>query len=247
MIGVFDSGSGGLTVLRQIRERMPQADIVYFGDIKHAPYGLRSREELSALTVAAIKRLTAHGATSVVSACNSVSASLVASNVGLTTRLIEMVEPTVASLQGMEGRILVCATPATIDSKIYQNAFHRIGKEVATLAIPALAGAIEQGASESELRTILTEAFANCESYDVLLLACTHYPLMLPLFTEVVGADKVIIDPADAVARKVAQQWGSDEIGTGSLTFLISQDSLPFRTLVARLFADEQIRIEVVE
>ena len=76
MIGIFDSGSGGLTVLKAIREVMPSADILYFGDIRNAPYGEKSREELSRLTVNSIRVLQARGATSIVSACNSVSASL---------------------------------------------------------------------------------------------------------------------------------------------------------------------------
>ncbi len=74
MIGIFDSGMGGLTVLSAIREQMPSADILYFGDTKNAPYGEKSREVLSELTVAAIRLLQEHGATNIVSACNSVSA-----------------------------------------------------------------------------------------------------------------------------------------------------------------------------
>lgn len=76
MIGVFDSGSGGLTVLKPLRALLPNADIIYFGDIKHAPYGNRTHEELTRLTVEAIQLLRARGADAIVSACNSVSASL---------------------------------------------------------------------------------------------------------------------------------------------------------------------------
>src|ERR1700691_5454183 len=125
MIGVFDSGAGGLTVLRAIKEEMPSSDIVYFGDIKHAPYGERSRKELSELTIAAIRLLQARGATSIVSACNSVSASLAVSLYDALDlapdRLIEMVGPTVSALRDVEG-ILLAATPATNESGIYQNA-----------------------------------------------------------------------------------------------------------------------------
>lgn len=250
MIGVFDSGSGGLTVLRRLRERMPRADVLYFGDIIHAPYGLKTGEELAQLTAAAIERLTSGGATSIVSACNSVSAALAVSVMRsrkAPERLIEMVAPTVSSLQQEQGRILVCATRATINSKIYEHAFHQIGKEVVTCAIPDLAGAIEKGASEDALRTMLREALASRDDYDVLVLSCTHYPLVLPLFREVVGEKKSIVDPGDAVAKHVAEQWSQDEQGTGTLTFWISQDSQPFRLLVERLFPSEQIHIQVVE
>src|SRR4051812_29736626 len=122
MIGIFDSGSGGLTVLKAIRDVLPSADVLYMGDIKNAPYGSRSREELSKLTVEAIKLLQARGANRIVSACNSVSASLAVSIFDIfsldSTQLIEMVGPTVASFKGSNARILLCATPATVDSGI---------------------------------------------------------------------------------------------------------------------------------
>lgn len=140
MIGIFDSGSGGLTVLKAVRERMPSADILYFGDIKNAPYGSKSNSELSLLTVRAIELLQKRGAGSIVSACNSVSASLAISlfdALSLTpTQLIEMVGPTVATFKNSSARLLLAATPATIGSEIYQNAFRMIGKEVETIAIP---------------------------------------------------------------------------------------------------------------
>src|SRR3989344_6221172 len=123
MIGIFDSGSGGLTVLKAVREEMPSADVVYFGDIKNAPYGSRSNSELSILTVRAIELLQKRGAESIVSACNSVSASLAVSlfdALSITpTQLIEMVGPTVASFRNSDARILLCATPATIRSEVY--------------------------------------------------------------------------------------------------------------------------------
>src|SRR3989344_2861097 len=139
MIGIFDSGAGGLTVLRAIREVLPTADVVYFGDIKNAPYGNRSREELAVLTVNAIKLLQENGATNIVSACNSVSASLAVSLYDALSlsppALIEMVGPTVAYFKGSTARLVLCATEATIHSGIYQNGFRMVGKEIECVAI----------------------------------------------------------------------------------------------------------------
>src|SRR5580704_17633887 len=119
MIGIFDSGMGGLTVLKAIREEMPNCDVVYFGDTKNAPYGSKTRAELGALTVAAIERLQKAGATSIVSACNSVSASLAVSlfdTLALAPgNLIEMVGPTVSYFKHSTLRLLLAATPATIE------------------------------------------------------------------------------------------------------------------------------------
>ena len=141
MIGVFDSGSGGLTVLKAIRERIPSTDVLYFGDIGNAPYGSRPRAELSRLTSKALRYLVSHGATRIVSACNSVSASLAVSlfdTSDLTPdRLIEMVGPTVGYFRHADSRILLLATPATIESGIYQDGFAMIGKGIQAVRFPS--------------------------------------------------------------------------------------------------------------
>lgn len=243
MIGVFDSGSGGLTVLKEIRTRLPMVDIVYFGDIKNAPYGVKSQEELVVLTAVAIELLQKRGATNIVSACNSVSAALAVSNA--PKDMIEMVEPTVASFKDLSAKILLTATPATITSRIYQNAFRIIGKEIQTLAIPELAGTIEFGASEEEIEKIVRDALIQVDqaSFDALVLGCTHYPFARSAFEKVLpGA--TIVDPAVAVAERVAKQMGEE--GEGMTTFLISQDSEPFRARVAQLWPQGTYSVEVL-
>jgi glutamate racemase len=253
MIGIFDSGSGGLTVLHAIRDVLPSSDVLYFGDIKNAPYGGKTHQELSKLTVNSLKLLRKRGATNLVSACNSVSASLALSifdAFDLTqTQMIEMVGPTASYFKGADARILLCATVATITSGIYQNAFEMLDLNIQTAAIPALAGAIEFGKGKDELRTIITEAFKdiNWDSIDVLVLGCTHYPLALEIFKEVVPPQVGIFDPALAVAERVEKKFWPQESGSGATTFLISQDSAPFRDFVKRLFPNTQYTIEVVE
>jgi glutamate racemase len=252
MIGVFDSGSGGLTVLRAIRDRFPSVDVLYFGDIARAPYGSRPREELSKFTVDSITFLLGRGATSIVSACNSVSASLAVSlfdTMALpSNRLIEMVGPTVRSFREMDARIALCATPATITSGIYQSAFAMIGKAPIFVSIEKLAGAIEFGAREDEIESIIRDAFPIIvqEQFDVLILACTHYPLVSNIFVRVLEG-KTIFDPAIAVAERVEAQLWPLEAGEGRTTFTISKESEPFRGFVQRLFPSERYVIEVLE
>lgn len=251
MIGIFDSGSGGLTVLKAVREKLSQADIIYFGDIKNAPYGSKSAGELGALTAYAIELLQKRGATSIVSACNSVSASLAVSLFDVFSlapdHLIEMVGPTVSSFKNSSARLLLVATPATIRSEIYQNAFHMIGKEVEAIAISDLAAAIEFGNSEEEIEKIIRDAFKDVklDEYDVLILACTHYPLVAHIFERVIGGMK-IFDPAVAVGERTRQQLGTSELGKGVTYFIISKDSQPFRDRVERLFSDGEVSIEVI-
>jgi glutamate racemase len=253
MIGIFDSGSGGLTVLSAVKKLLPSVDVVYFGDTKHAPYGGKSREALTERTIAAIQILAHEKATSVLSACNSVSASLAVSLFDAMAlppeRLIEMVGPTVAHFRGSSARVLLCATEATIASQVYQNAFHMIGKDIKMLAIPALAGAIEAGASEEELTRIIHDAFdtADANTFDTVVLACTHYPLVSHIFEKVLESSVIIYDPADAVAARVEHQWWPRESGNGTLRFLISAESEVFRACVARLFPHNAYSIEVIE
>jgi glutamate racemase len=253
MIGIFDSGSGGLTVMRAIRDRLPSSDILYFGDIRNAPYGSRSREELSTLTIQSIKYLQDEGATSLVSACNSVSASLAVSLFDAFSiapqSLIEMVGPTVAYFRASKARILLCATPATIQSGIYQNAFQMIGHKVETIAISELAGMIEFGAPIAEIDSMIAHAFENVlrEDFDVLVLACTHYPLVIDCFQKVIGPSKFIFDPALAVAERVERQFWPREVGDGKTSFFISKDSTTFRGFVERLFPNTTYEVEVLQ
>lgn len=249
MIGIFDSGSGGLTVLKEIRKRLPKADILYFGDIKNAPYGSKTKDELVALTAGAIELLQKRGAKKIVSACNSVSAALVVSSnqtrVLAPENLIEMIEPTASDFKDSVDRILLTATPATINSGIYQNAFEAIGKEIETVAIPDLAGAIEFGATDAEVEQIIREAFAavDTSAFDTLVLGCTHYPLVKNGFETVLPALK-IVDPAVAVAERVASQMS--EVGLGETYFLISKDAEQFRARVAGLWPENKHSIEVL-
>ena len=253
MIGVFDSGSGGLTVVKAIRERIPSADILYFGDIGNAPYGSKPRAELSRLTSKAIQYLVSRGATRVVSACNSASASLAVSlfdTSDLTPdRLIEMVGPTVGYFRHADSRILLLATPATIDSGIYQDGFAMIGKEIQAIAVPELAGAIEFGAPEADVERIIRGALASnaAGSWSVVILACTHYPLVMQVFRRVLGPDVLIFDPAEAVADRVEKQWWPQEAGDGAARFVITKDSEPFRRFAADMFPKNTDAIEVIE
>jgi glutamate racemase len=252
MIGIFDSGVGGLTVLKAMRAVYPSIDAVYFGDIKNAPYGQRTGEELSRCTVGGLRFLLDHGATSLVSACNSVSASLVLSlhdvlSLGQVP-LIEMVGPTVSAFKGSDARIALVATVATIESKMYQNAFRMIGKDIAAVAIPELAGAIERGEGEAAYEQSVAEALVQvpADSYDVLVLGCTHYPLVIDIFRRL-APGKAIFDPAEAVAERVYQTLWPREMGYGKTQFFISRDSAQFRTLAATLFPKDSYTISVVE
>lgn len=250
MIGIFDSGVGGLTVLRALREVLPSADVLYFGDTKNAPYGSRSRQELAELSMKGLSLLQNRGADNIISACNSVSVSLAVSLFDTfsvkPTQLIEMVGPTVGYFKDMEVDITLCATPATIASEIYQSGFRMIGKDIHSIAIERLAGAIEAGEPDTEIERIISEAFTGMtwKKNDVLVLGCTHYPLVQSLFRKVLGDDVLLFDPAYAVAERAERQFWPQESGNGQTTFITSGDSKQLRSQVERLFPGTEYSIE---
>lgn len=248
MIGVFDSGSGGLTVLEALHTLAPRADIVYFGDIKNAPYGERPKEELARLVREGIQILQAHGADEIVSACNSVSISVLEGMVG-HDRIIEMSRPTARMMRAHAGsRVLLLATDATIRSGMYREALRPI-VSLDELPIPGLAYAIESEASHGTLVSLVKEALASKvqEKYDTVLLGCTHYPLIRSEIEEAVqtrwGAIPCI-DPAHAVAQEAARRFNVE--GDGTLTFLISKESHGFRNRIAPYFLETQCSLKIV-
>lgn len=247
MIGIFDSGVGGFSVLKKLRERSPHADILYFGDIKHAPYGNRSKDELVVLTMHSIEVLLAHGVTEIVSACNSVSESI--AQVGREKfnahfEYIDMSGPTINFFHGSPKSVLVVGTKATIDSEIYQRGLSNLGLTVGALAIPDLARAIEDGEDTAHIDAILKQAFENISvvSYGTVLLACTHFPLVLESFQKIVPESTTLFDPAVPVAGEIMKRFHVD--GNGRTRFLLSKDSPVFRSYVSRMiYRDAPIEI----
>ncbi|MEK7133821.1 MAG: aspartate/glutamate racemase family protein [Patescibacteria group bacterium] len=248
MIGLFDSGSGGLSVLSALRTRSPYADVAYFGDIKNAPYGVRSQEELAALTVAGVEILKRMGATEIVSACNSVSQSVLNGAVG-NMPFVEMSAPTAALMRTYEGkRALLIATPATVDSGMYAKALEN-SVELDSLPITGLAGAIEFGATHDEIARIVRAAFQERKgkAYDCLILGCTHYPLVRDAIEDearAVFGSLAVIDPAQPVAEEVSKKF--NVAGEGKCVFKISAESDTFRRRVSGLFPEGGYTIEVI-
>lgn len=252
MIGMFDSGVGGLSVLRQVLKHYPDTDVVYFGDTKNAPYGIKSQEELSKLTADAISFLQAEGADMIVSACNSVSASLVTDLLVSCNikpqQLIEMVAPTVSYFKDSEAKLALCATPATIDSGIYQNAFGLLGKSVQYIAIKELAGAIEGGAPEKEIEDILEKTFEKeGVDFDILILSCTHFPFVRGVFEKILPKAVQIFNPAETVAKRLYEVSPEQTQGESKLQFYVSKTSLVFNKKVRTLFPDKEYKIDTVD
>jgi len=252
MIGIFDSGSGGLSVLRAVRERAPKADIVYFGDLKNAPYGNKKRTELDALTAHGFQTLLDNGATHIVSACNSVSVSSRSSCEACQLSykaLIEMVGPTVQRFENTKAHVLVLATKATIESEIYQTEFNNRGIKADGVALPELVQCIENGAEKAYMQRQVRETLENNlqSEHTHTVLGCTHFPLVRDVFEHALQElekEAIIVDPAEAVADAVVARF--DTKGEGTTRILLSAESEVFKTFLTSLFPEGVSGIEVI-
>jgi len=212
-IGVFDSGFGGLTVLKALLELIPDADYVYFGDTARLPYGSKSVETVARYAVEAAHFLESHGAQMLVIACNTATA-LALDKITAATHVpvVGVVEPgaETAAATTKNRMIVVVGTEATVSSHAYRKAIERRGLQAREKACPLLVPLVEEGwvehpVTEQVAGIYLEEAFADgFRDADVLVLGCTHYPLLKPLLRRVAPGHVSIVDSAESTARAVA-------------------------------------------
>src|SRR5437764_10486455 len=186
-IGVFDSGFGGLTVLKALLELIPDANYLYFGDTARLPYGSKSAETVAKYAVEAARFLNQQGTQMLVVACNTATAlALGKISQAVSIPVIGVVEPGAlrAAAASQNRKAVVIGTEATISSRAYLKALQNLGVEASENACPFLVPLVEEGwiehpVTEQIARTYLGEAFADgFESTDVLVLGCTHSPLI---------------------------------------------------------------------
>lgn len=250
-IGVFDSGIGGLTIMREIRRLMPNEDILYLADQANVPYGLRSLSEVRSLSTSIVEFMQSQGAKAVVVACNTASAAALnhLRNEFDGLPIIGM-EPAVKPAVGVtrSGHIGVLATPVTFEGELYASVVHRFAEhvEVHATPIPGLVDLIEAGTWEGQaVEELLSSRVAPllAAGVDTLVLACTHYPLIIPALRAVVGAEIKIIDPSPAIARQTRRVLDDQKLAAGNPRsgrniFLTSGDPHPLSVAIHRLFAE---------
>ena len=231
-IGVFDSGVGGLSVLREIEHRLPNESLVYFADQKHVPYGSRSLDDVRELSEGITRLLLEQGCTLVVVACNTASAAaLKALRSSFPDTPFVGMEPAVkpAAERSETGKVAVLATPATFQGALFASVVDRFahGVDVVEIIAPGLVELIEDGQTASEaVESILLESLepAKSQGIDTLVLACTHYRFVIPAIQRILGPAINVIDPAPAVAMQTVKLWGlqnhdgDTHAGTSTLT-----------------------------
>jgi glutamate racemase len=211
-LGVFDSGFGGLTVLKALLEHIPGADYAYFGDTARLPYGSKSAETVAKYAAGAAHFLEQHGAQLLVIACNTASAlALPQITRACSLPVIGVIEPSAesAARASKSRRAVVIGTEATISSHAYHQALESRGIKANEKACPLLVPLVEEGwidhpVTEQVAQIYLREGFSDeFRSSDVLLLGCTHYPLLRALFRRIVPPNVTVVDSAESTAKVI--------------------------------------------
>ncbi len=269
-IGVFDSGVGGLTVLRALVERIPDADYLYFGDTARLPYGSKSAATVAHYAVGAVRYLQDQGAELLVIACNTATAlALPEIKTAAGVDVIGVVEPgaEAAAAASRKRMVVVIGTDATVSSHAYQHALEARNVAVREKACPLFVPLVEEGwvehpVTEQVARIYLSEAFAGDAGdfdADVLVLGCTHYPLIKPLLRRVAPEHIAIVDSAESTAQVVARQLHIESLpasargrrrGVPGLKFFATDSAEKFRKMGTRFLGrpvDDVLHVDLKE
>lgn len=241
MIGLFDSGLGGLTVMQRVRERLPLVDMLFFADQANVPYGDRTHDELLRLLRANLARLDEHGVDAIVMACNTSCA--IAERYGWPKSrapVLDLIESAALAVE-REGfrRVGVVATAATVGAGSYGRTLRaRIpGIDVVEVPAPALVPLVEAGSITGERpRAAVAEVCTHLPlDLEALVFGCTHYPVLDAHFSAMLGEGVALIDPAIVQAERAVSLLGNRARGEGTTTYLTSGDEEDFRARVARV------------
>jgi len=246
-IAVFDSGLGGLTVVRQLRKELPQEHFVYFGDTARVPYGCKSADTVKRFALQAVEFLLQFDPKIIVAACNTASAmALETLQEAVNVPVIGVIEPGARAAVESAGErcIAVIATEATINSQAYHRAIWRINPDarIVAKACPLLVAMVEEGRRPTEpvVELVVSEYLQGLKDHEpgVLLLGCTHYPLLYEAFGKVMGPAVNIIDSASHTAEEVvgelAEQSSEETKTAGTVRCYVSDNPERFAVLGAR-------------
>jgi glutamate racemase len=253
-LGVFDSGVGGLSVLREIRKQLPHEHLIFVADQAHVPYGPRSLAEVRAFSEAITRYLLEQGAKLIVVACNAASAAALQSLrktfpnvpfVGMEPAVKPAAETTDSGVVG------VLATPATFQGKLYASVVERFANGVRLLPNPCIglveqieAGQLNGGQTHAILENALAPMLA--EDIDTVVLGCTHYPFVIPQIEQIVGPQVRVIDPAPAIARQVGRLLKEHDLVNaaytpGTIQFKTSGDAAVLSRQITQLLEADHL------
>ena len=264
-IGVFDSGYGGLTILREIRKAMPQYDYLYLGDNARAPYGTRSFDVVYKFTLEAVKALFERGCHLVILACNTASAKALRSiqmndlpAMDPDRRVLGVIRPTVEAIgrESTGGTIGILGTPGTVSSGSYDIEIAKFFPSFRTVseACPMWVPLVEnkeydKPGADYFVEKYVESLFGQASDIDTVVLACTHYPLLLPKIKERVADRARIVTQGEIVAESLKDymerhpEMASKCTTGGECTYLTTENPEKFNDL-ARIFLNEPVKVK---
>lgn len=258
-IGVFDSGIGGLTVVRALMERLPFEDIVYFGDTARVPYGIKSVETIESYTRQIAEFLLARQVKMLIIACNTMAAVAVEVVRRLSpVPVLDVIDAgarLAVQVSAMKA-VGVIGTPTTINSNAYARSMHALDARVRVYsqACPLFVPLVEEGWLDHEVTRLTAREYLKpvfVENIDTLVLGCTHYPLLKPLLHDVAGPRIQLVDSATTVAEQAAQvlqerQLSNPQRGMPHYQCYVTDIPLRFQTIGSRFLGREFKHVEMV-
>jgi glutamate racemase len=259
-IGIFDSGIGGLTVLKEIVATLPDENLIYLGDTARVPYGIRSAETVTRYSFENTRFLLTQEIKLLVVACNTASAvSLEAVKKEFPLPVIGVLEPgaRAAVAATKTRRVGVIGTEATIGSGAYEKAIKALAPDVKvhSLACPLFVSLVEEGWTDNDVAELIAGKYLaplQGAGIDVLVLGCTHYPLLKTVISRVLGAGITLIDSATETAKEVAEvlerlKWRGNGKGAGIRKFYVTDTPERFEKIGKRFLSDPSLRAEQVK
>lgn len=254
-IGVFDSGMGGLTVVKEMQELMPNESIIYFGDTGRVPYGNRGHDTILNYVTQDINFLKSNDIKAIVIACNTASAVALPKIGDDTVSIIGVVEPTAhyATTVTKNGKIGIIGTTATIKSKMYQTILSKYdGIEVYTKPCPLFVPLAENGYSNSEVARLVAKDYLSelkATGIDTLILGCTHYPLLSEAISDIMGDKVTLINcgiPTAEFIKESLSKTGSLSGAEPTHSYYVSDMTDEFVKL-AQTFLGHDAKIEKID
>ncbi|MBN1364970.1 MAG: glutamate racemase [Syntrophaceae bacterium] len=258
-IGVFDSGIGGLTVVRSLMEQLPFENIIYFGDTARVPYGIKSVETINRYAAQITEFLIKKDVKLLIVACNTMAAVAHQTIADLSdVPVLEVIDASarIAIKNTRTKSIGVIGTPATINSNAYARAIHLLDKKakVFSQACPLFVPLVEEGWFDHPATKLIAQEYLKsviAEQVDSLVLGCTHYPLLKPLLQDIMGKEVNLIDSAEAMAKTASdlinkQKIGNKKNSSPDYVFYVSDLPYRFQTIGERFLGRTLGRVELV-
>ncbi|MFA5523478.1 MAG: glutamate racemase [Tissierellales bacterium] len=259
-IGIFDSGIGGLTVLKEIAEQLPFEDIIYFGDTARIPYGTKSKETVIKYSLQCARFLLSKNVKAIVIACNTASALAYEETFkAINVPVLGVIQPGANATTSItkNNKIGVIGTSATINSEAYQSAIRKLNKssEVIGVACPLFVQIVEDGWEDTDVAQITAEKYLmelKEHKVDTLVLGCTHYPILRYTLSKVMGEKVSLVNPAFETAKEIKNLLKqnnllSDRKEKPVYNYYVSDDPEKFRRIGGNIMNRNIVNIEKVD